>query len=222
MNETEIRKNCLFPEKLPLATRWGFINASFAKVLAEMKIWREKIFQGTRYNETEANALSEMIEFLLPLNSQPGREFLIETKSKEWTAYFDNNRGGDPTPPVSYLSERMGCQAITLMCHPYIDVKLGLWGGVEFLLMGPGPSFFQNYQRAVRLVAERKKFLFVQQGEPLPFEQIDKYNIKSKRDRFTPQMLIEYCRYFGLDPLNPEFYCGRVCLIQKGIWIGGP
>ena len=43
-------------------------------------------------------------------------------------------------------------------------------------------------------------------GEPLPFEETEKYSEKLARNRFTPEMLDRYLKHFGIDFFNENFY----------------
>jgi hypothetical protein len=48
--------------------------------------------------------------------------------------------------------------------------------------------------------------VFEQSGQPYPFEELAKYTLPRKRDRFTRDMLLAYLAAFGLAPLSDSFY----------------
>jgi hypothetical protein len=47
--------------------------------------------------------------------------------------------------------------------------------------------------------------VFEQSGQPYPFEELAKYTLPRKRDRFTRDMLLAYLAAFGLAPLSDSF-----------------
>ncbi len=49
-------------------------------------------------------------------------------------------------------------------------------------------------------------WIFEVSGEPYPFEELDKYELRRKRDRFTREMLTRYLEHFSLRPFEDEFY----------------
>jgi len=49
-------------------------------------------------------------------------------------------------------------------------------------------------------------------GEPFDFERTDRYQEIRKRDRFTPEMLDDYLRNFGIRAFDESFYHDSNCV----------
>lgn len=54
--------------------------------------------------------------------------------------------------------------------------------------------------------SEGGRLRFMDDGEPLPFEDVSRYKRRRVADRFTNETLIEYCRALGLRPFDADFY----------------
>jgi hypothetical protein len=48
--------------------------------------------------------------------------------------------------------------------------------------------------------------VFETRGDPLPFEQVERYKARLKKDRFTFDMLQDYSKALGLRPFDEDFY----------------
>ena len=58
-------------------------------------------------------------------------------------------------------------------------------------------------------------------GEPFDFEQTKRYQERRKRDRFTPELLDQYLRNFGIAAFDESFYRNSNCAAYL-INIAGP
>lgn len=59
---------------------------------------------------------------------------------------------------------------------------------------------------------------FHQDGEPFPFEDVERYGARSKRDRLTSQMVHDYAAALGIRFPDPTFYEGeRVSIKHEGL-----
>jgi len=55
-------------------------------------------------------------------------------------------------------------------------------------------------------------------GEPFPFEQLEQYQSRRVRDRFTFDMLKQYLHHLGLAPFEEDFYLpegGPAWLVER-------
>jgi len=55
-------------------------------------------------------------------------------------------------------------------------------------------------------------------GSPQPFERTEQYLKEKTADRFTSEMLGEYCHALGIDLFDENFYCGPGVLIRSRFW----
>jgi hypothetical protein len=61
-------------------------------------------------------------------------------------------------------------------------------------------------QRSIYAANDGGRSKFGANGKPFDFEQLERYKAKQIRDRFTPEMLDEYLRHFGIRFFSPDFY----------------
>ncbi len=60
--------------------------------------------------------------------------------------------------------------------------------------------------RALAASNDGGRWVFDQEGEPFAFEQVEQYQARRVRDRFTFEMLKDYLRHLGLSPFEEDFY----------------
>jgi hypothetical protein len=61
-------------------------------------------------------------------------------------------------------------------------------------------------QRSIFAANDGGQWKFAANGQPFAFEDSDRYKVRRIRDRFTPDMLDEYLRNFGIQFFSPDFY----------------
>jgi hypothetical protein len=60
--------------------------------------------------------------------------------------------------------------------------------------------------RTVYAMLDNDRWIFFQNGDPLPFEDIDRYRARKKRDRLTPEIISVYLDQIGYGSLRREFW----------------
>ena len=81
------------------------------------------------------------------------------------------------------------------------------YGAVMLDVFGPEqPGKIRNTVRALGAANDGGRWVFEQSGEPFPFEQVEQYQARRVRDRFTFEMLKDYLRHLGLAPFEEDFY----------------
>lgn len=213
-------KSLLENKFAPLTFAWGFLESSLQTVGETFIEWRRSHLSKikvTSINELLATALLK----LQPLITPPRKELLLETRSG-WTAYFDNGiNGGDPASPMGYLAQRLKCRGLAITCVPHTlkdertDTK-GTYGAVQFELFAPEPREWLNYERAIGASNDGGKWVFINEGALLPFEMPERYKAKRIRDRFTDEMLEDYCRALGIELFHADFYGPKGLLVEIG------
>ncbi len=208
----------LFDDKYaPITSEIGFLECDPKKAADAFQEWQNPIQarRGIRLNRREvAGDLPTRIQMLLPLTSVEARRFLFSPTRGNWTAYLDNGwRGTDVFSTVSYLSSTIGCRGIRAVSVPHGVRKIGgkehgRSGAtiLELYVADSSSCSFHNIRRSVSAVYEGR-WTFNATGEPpLEFEQLERYKVRRVRDRFTPDMLDEYLRNFGIHFFSPDFY----------------
>jgi hypothetical protein len=111
------------------------------------------------------------------------------------------------------------CLRVVAVPHTLRKHQGGRYGAVMLDVFGPKqPGKLNNYVRALEVANDGGRWVFVQSGEPFPFEQLEQYQARRVRDRFTFEMLKDYLRHLGLSPFEEDFYMPpgtRAWLVQK-------
>lgn len=204
----------------PITSSVGFLRLDLNDAAIALSEWRRNLVSNVVTEHLECGSLG-CLRSLEPLTGgvRP-RELLVEA-SNGWTAYFDCSlQGTDAVSTVGYLSRAVGCQglAITTVPHtagtPGVD---GRMGSLQFQMFGPLQTAFLNYVRTVALSFDGSRWLFEANGTPQWFENLERYNARRVRDRFTSEMLEEYCRALDLDIFDVNAYGPRATLIRSQV-----
>jgi hypothetical protein len=60
--------------------------------------------------------------------------------------------------------------------------------------------------RSIHVMLDGDSWVFFQKGEPLSFEDVDRYRARRKKDRLTPQIVSTYLNQIGYGSLRREFW----------------
>lgn len=186
-------------ELAPLTFTWRFPECPVTKVVDSYVRWQRKILHSARVESIDLS-LVEALRKLEPLDMDMHSSVVLFLSTKSsWTACFDNGvKGGNATTFVGYLCEVLRCRG--LVCR-------------EFL----------NIERDISLTNDISGWGFRATGSPQPFEQSDRYLARQKADRFTSEMLEEYCRALGIDLFHEDCYGGAGAIIRSRFWfLPGP
>jgi len=160
------------------------------------------------------------LRHLQPPAGAPSKELWIKTRSS-WVAVFHNlERGGDLIAPVSLLCETIGCRGLAVTCHPNIALRKendgwsGTYGGLGFALFSPDSPGPMRYQRHILLYNDGGKWKFLSEGSPQNFEHTEPYTSLRVRDRFSIDMLRDYCAALGIRAFESGFYGPNAMLIE--------
>jgi hypothetical protein len=82
-------------------------------------------------------------------------------------------------------------------------------------LDGPHKTEWLNEIRHVSARKDGRPWKFFQRGEVQPFEQVEHYENKHIRDRFTLEMLESYCAAVGIRAFDPSFYGPKSFLVHQ-------
>lgn len=175
---------------------------------------------GVRRSKVKGD-LETIIMKLAPFSNDARRYLLIGTNS-EWTLYLDNGfTGTDPAHP-SHLRKVVGCYGVRTVATPrtktsYMKDGPGRVGNVMFELWGPEPNPVLNYVRTLAVHTELSRQTWEESGEPLDFEDTEQYKARLIRERFTVEMLEDYCRHLGIRLFEEDFYnpTSEAIMIEK-------
>lgn len=166
----------------------------------------------------------EVLSHLERLTEGQSKRLFLETDS-HWTAYFDNNiDGAQPEGTVTDLCDELGCRGLIVTCVSDIpwsgleEEGIGRCAGVQFWLFEPSPEPIRShhYQRTIDLTADGERWAFEAHGPVQPFEKPERYQARRVRDRFSTELLEEYCAALGIRYFDPSFYGPRGFLVTLG------
>jgi len=205
----------------PITSELGFLECDAKTASHEFYSWQSQIHSKYKRRRLEIEDVVEknlgsVLGRLLPLRGGDHTKHLfIPTRDNRWAACFDNGwRGADIPTFVSVLSEKIGCRGVRAAYVPNTIKRdpstkrgwSGNYGAVIFEVYGPKPNPILNTLRYVSLVNDGGKWSFDIGGNPFDFEQMERYELPQKADRFDPEMLDNYLRYLGIDAFSEDFY----------------
>ena len=165
----------------------------------------------------------QRLNSLLPLNRS--KVMVSETQSN-WCVYVNNSPNGtDLYADPPYLCEKLGVREIAVtLVRDIPKIKPGStqflyedYTRAEKVLSATGTGWCDQFPRRYIAAHHESRWEFVDQGEPLPFEEVEQYQARRIKDRLTPEMVERYCSHFGIDLFNPDFYSGRACVFES--WV---
>jgi hypothetical protein len=172
--------------------------------------------------------LLESLETLRPLNTPYDKVLFVETDSP-WTAIFFNQTSGQGCPEhLGNLARYVECRGIHARYAPHTmkKSKVGDWtedyGATMLNVYGPEnvQPEGDHLKRSIYVANDGYRWEFGQWGEPLSFENLEYYQRRKRKDRFTPEILDEYLRHCGIRFFDPTFYMpagkDEAVLLEKG------
>jgi hypothetical protein len=204
----------------PITSTIGFLRTDDSRAVQAFVDWQQDIQKKRGVSLVERKIQGDFefaIQQLLPLTSVERRRYLFIPTRSNWTAFLDNgHQGTDVFSPLSYLAEKLSCEAARATHVP--EGRGKQYPAVVLELYGPNRSEFLNYVRSVAVTYDGRKWAFEAAGETQPFEEVARYSSRLARDRFTPEMLANYLKALGIRAFEQDFYCpeGReAILIEK-------
>ena len=197
--------NFLLNDKLaPITKEIGFFEYDVKSIAAAYDLWITEVLRPLEMwielNNIEGS-LEVVLRKLLPLTiPTPRRRVFVPTQSP-WTAYFDNGaHGTDSAGVVHVLAKKLNCRTIravhvqnTMPSQPTRESK-GHFGATMLELYGPDGKAI----RTIYAANDGGTWRFGERGTPFAFEEVEKYNSKRIRDKFTKEMLSNYLKNLGI------------------------
>ena len=165
--------------------------------IGEVERWlTTQWFGGRKVTVVEPGSYPACLAELEPLESPWTKHLLVD--AGEWTMHLGNSLlGGDPSSPGPALSRQLECRVLVAghsQRHGPGHEGTRLW------VFGPDGEPPQQYLRTVQVDCADGRWSWHEGGEPLEFENTDRYLARRKRDRFDRALLIEYLAAFGIWP----------------------
>lgn len=204
----------------PLTSSVGFFEASVEDVVRVLHVYGPRILTpllSWMIARREIHgSFPDVLYHLEPLSGLGSCRELVLATNSPWTAYFGNAAGqggaiSDVQGRMWGVCPALKCRGVSATCIPHTyrrqdGREQGRYGLVQFGLYGPErkrPSF-----NDIRVIAAEggPGGEFIQGGEVQPFEHPERYTARKVADRFTAEMLEEYCMALGVRYFDPDFY----------------
>ena len=210
---TQEMKGLLLEDRwAPVTSTMGFLELGVEQAAQAFATWEREVMtpRGISVEVLPVSGtLEQVLSSLLPLTSgETQRHLFIPTRSA-WTAYVENGwTGTDAASPMSSMARRLSIRCLRVVAVPHtLRGDQGRYGSVMLDVFGPKqPGKTSSTVRVVEVANDGGRWVFVQSGEPFPFEQVEQYQARRVRDRFTFEMLKDYLRHLGLAPFEEDFY----------------
>jgi hypothetical protein len=223
---TQEMKGLLLEDRwAPVTSTMGFLELGAEQAAQAFATWHRELMtpRGISVEVLPVTGtLEQALSSLLPLTSGETQRHLFIPTHSAWTAYVENGwTGTDAASPMRVMARRLGIRCLRVVAVPHTLRKHqgGRYGAVMLDVYGPKqPGKLHNYVRALGASNDGGRWVFDQEGEPFPFEQVERYQARRVRDRFTFEMLKDYLRHLGLAPFEEDFYMppgSCAWLIQK-------
>ncbi len=193
----------LLQEWQPVTADLGLIDAPLDDVVAAFTDWQRSI--GSEPSISWPTSLSATFHALPPLSAIARRSAFVPTTTG-WTAYFASGiLGSDPFPAMSELARRLSVLAMRV-CATQADVQYPatIWEVYGPPALGGVPPL--GYLRSVACANDGGRWTFETSGNPFPFEQVARYALKIKRERFDRGLLCTYLAEWHLRPFDDDFF----------------
>lgn len=164
----------------------SYIEAPFDSVASAFK--RELIRLKMRIAEERTITTgNDLRMFLAPLMKPPMRYALVDSGGP-WIGLLPNDAFGDGWNSIAQvLSGRLNTRATFICGGPEAT------GGAQLFIFRSGET-----QRSIQCFLDGKRWFFHQTGDPLPFEDVSRYRLARKKDRFDPQLVRTYAAQLGV------------------------
>ena len=210
---TQEMKGLLLEDRwAPVTEEMGFLELGAEQAAQAFATWQRGLPTSRGFTVEVlpvTGTLEQVLSRLLPLSGgERLRHLFIPTRSA-WTAYVaDQWTGTDAASPMSVMARRLSIRCLRVVAVPHtLRGDRGRYGAVMLDVFGPQqPGKILNYVRSIYAANDGGRWVFGHSGEPFPFEQVEQYQARRLRDRFTFEMLKDYLRHLGLAPFEKDFY----------------
>lgn len=212
----QLTPNCLkrldtFRLASPLGWSVQYVAAACDAVVSELTSWRQCL--GTVTMSPPA-PFKEALKALLPFESPWTRELLAPCGT--WTAYLNNGAGGgDATASAAVVARRMKARHVMAENAPWYGPG---HAATQVWVSGPGGDGPLMSIRTVSVAATDGRWEWYEEGAPLPFEEVERYGARRKRDMFDRDLLLRYLDALGIPAHDDSAYGPGVVVQQHVAW----
>lgn len=202
----------------PVTNHVGFIAAPLAAVEDLLSVRDPGQFTRIRVTKYQ-DALPAVLAHMAPFHQI---KILVGDTQSLWTALFANSCDSTQLR-VLHCVQELKCSGLDVTHIPDTfspENRTGRLGGTGFDYMQYSESDDCMDQVLRSVMAHREPdgaWLFHESGNPMPFENVARYQSADPRDRFTIELLVEYLQALGIRLLDERFYGPRFSLVNLGL-----
>ena len=186
------------------ASSFGLLKCDCMRVAMELYEWKHDIGREWDF-DVKLDAIDGSFREALSALGGPvvpvPTKFLLWPINEDWVLFLDNFKLGTDPSAISVMSNKLGVEAIrAVMASDRVNPVEGRvveYGGTILEVYSTGA-----YRRTVSATNDGGRWSFWQSGVPFPFENTDAYKLRSIKQRFTHEMLLEYLKGLGVDLTN--------------------
>jgi hypothetical protein len=194
----------------PIGWSVHYLDAGFDAVLDA--IW--DVRAGAKIEMRAAEPYPAVLQTLVPFEAPWTRELVMPCGA--WTAYLNNGiNGGDSTAIGQAVARQLSVR------HVMAEHTLPYGPGhqaTQLWISGPLGKPPLMVERVISATATNGRWEWHTSGEPLPFEDVDRYSARNIRDRFDRRMLLGYLNALGISADDDTAYGDGVLVQQIVDW----
>ena len=154
---------------------------------------------------------------MVPLG--PRTKFLLVKSKDERTALFTNcSVCGSVELPTWIALKKLNVSAYFIRNVPNTisrDKRSGRYGARSVEYRKVENPYNQEPTFGVHVVRDTSRWCFYRYGEKLPFEDEKAYKSLRKPNRFTVEMLVNYCRELGVPVYDRDWYSNNWIIVER-------
>jgi hypothetical protein len=195
----------------PITDEVGLFARPLEAVTEALAHWRRALGDEVRVERLSGD-LPSLVRAVEPLALPYIRRELLVAAEGGWTAYFNSSIGGtDAAGPTFVLARGIGCMSLRVTSVPNAPPRYGC----VRLVVEDGAQLESPYpRRNITCMDDGGRWYFESTGEPFDFEDVSHYRLRRKRDRFTHDMLADYCRALGAPVFDPGFFLDSAVVLH--------
>jgi hypothetical protein len=174
------------------------------QILEPERNWNEYNEKLPLVKDYAFTTFENLLKYMQPMY-YPEKALIFQAKNG-WVGFMENLITGTEIRRITQIATRIDINKESIGVQAWYGGGRKIangWSGGSFSLFGGKDNYGQK--RHIML-SDQDKWEFDQSGEPLSFEDVEKYKEKLVRNRFTPEMLQQYLLHYGIDFFNDDFY----------------
>ncbi|WP_163541113.1 hypothetical protein [Occultella kanbiaonis] len=186
------------------------VEAPLDDVARYLRAWRAGLGQRPRWT-THQGSLETLLPLLEPTAIPSWKALWVEAGA--WTAVLTQ---GDDLSWVAHLAGALGTRVIRASASPHVvrDGVVVRYGDTALWLWAPDERGGYRQVRTIQ-ASNQDRWVWHDDGERLPFENLARYSSRLVRDRFDAPLLDAYCRALGFGLADPASYGPRAVLEEQ-------